>query len=174
VERVVGQILQPVVPRNGFESARRLNKSNRRTETAIWLLVTATALSTLNGCGPRSDRRAVSGQVTLDGVPLDGGTIQFKSLDAKKMTASGAMVRDGEYTIPQEKGLVPGTYHLEIYAPDSAAKPVIYRSAPGAPGVLTQPERIPAEYNVESRKTIEVTADGVNRFDFAIINKSVK
>ena len=32
------------------------------------------------------------------------------------------------------------------------------------------PDRIPPEYNLESDKTISVTADGPNQFDFPIVS----
>jgi hypothetical protein len=130
------------------------------------LLLIGTSI-VLAGCGPHSDRLAVSGKVTLNGEPLDGGSIQFTSLGQKKMNG-GAMVNGGSYSIAQDKGLLPGTYHVEINAPDNAAKPIVYRSSPDSLGVVTQPERVPAEYNVNSKKTIEVKPDGDNHFDFDI------
>jgi hypothetical protein len=109
--------------------------------------------------------------VTLNGEPLDGGSIRFTSLGERKL-ATGALIKDGEYHIPQEKGLPPGTYHLEIYAPDNNSPPIIMRNVPGGPGIPTAPERIPAEFNVESQKTIEVTSDGDNHFVFEIVNRA--
>ena len=75
----------------------------------------AMGLFAIAGCGPRSDRLAISGKVLLNGEPLSGGSIHFTSLGEKKLT-SGAMIENGEYHIPQEKGLLPGDYHLEISA----------------------------------------------------------
>ena len=77
----------------------------------------AIGLLSLLGCGPRNDRLAISGTVKLNGSPLDGGSIAFTSLGGEKMLASGAVVQNGQYIIPQEKGLRPGTYHVEINAP---------------------------------------------------------
>jgi hypothetical protein len=127
----------------------------------------------LTGCGPHSDRLAVRGKVTLNGEPLDGGSIQFTSLGEKKMNG-GAMVNGGSYSISQDKGLLPGNYHVEINAPDNAAKPIVYRSSPDSPGVVTQPDRVPAEYNVNSKKSVEVKPDGDNHFDFDIQGKGTK
>ena len=39
------------------------------------------------------------------------------------------MVKDGEYHIPQAKGLPPGTYHVEINSPDTKAPLVAVREA---------------------------------------------
>jgi hypothetical protein len=129
----------------------------------------------LSGCGPKSDRLAVSGKVTLNGTPLDSGSIRFTSVAGQKLFASGAVIENGEFDIPQEKGLPPGTYQLEISAPDTKAPPVVYRSAPGEPVLPpTAPERIPPEYNTNSKHTIEVSADSDNHFVFEIVNKQVK
>jgi hypothetical protein len=134
----------------------------------------ALQLVALGGCGRRTDRMKVSGSVTLNGAPLDSGSIRFVSVGREKLMAAGATVLNGEFKIPKEKGLTPGTYHLEINAPDTKAPPVMVYATPGGPGIPTQPERIPAEYNVDSKKTIEVTADGPNHFEFAIIGRTSK
>jgi hypothetical protein len=128
-------------------------------------------VSGLTGCGPPSDRLPVTGSVSLDGVPLDSGSIRFSST-GEKMVAAGSMIRDGEYSIPAAKGLPPGTYRLEITSPDNDAPPVVYRDASGGPGIPTQPERIPPEYNINSQKTVEVTGEGDNHFEFTIQSKN--
>ena len=126
------------------------------------------------GCAPRSDRLEISGQVTLDGAPLNRGSIRFTSVGERKAMAAGAMIKNGAYVIPQEKGLLPGEYHLEIHAPDAEAPPIMVSTTPGEPGIPVAPDRIPPEYNVESKKTITVTADESNEFDFDIVSKQPK
>jgi hypothetical protein len=135
----------------------------------------ATTLILLVGCGPRSDRLAISGEVKLDNAPLDNGSIRFASIEGEKIFATGAMITNGEYHIPQEKGLPPGTYRVEINAPDTNAPLVRYPSAPGEPAAPpTAPERIPAEYNTNSKHTVEVAPDDDNHFVFTIVGKGVK
>src|SRR5262249_35444301 len=82
------------------------------------------------GCGSRSDRLAVSGEVTLDGSPVDEASIRLTSTGNGKLFASGAMIQNGKFHVPQEKGLPPGTYRVEISSPDTAAPLVVYKSAP--------------------------------------------
>jgi hypothetical protein len=122
------------------------------------------------GCGPRSDRLEIAGQVTLDGAPLNAGSIRFTSIGGETLIAAGAMIRDGAYLIPQEKGLLPGVYHLEIHAPDADAPPIMVSAVPGGPSIPVAPDRIPPEYNVKSEKQVDVTADGPNVFDFHIVS----
>ena len=135
---------------------------------ALLVIVIAAA-----GCGPASDRLPISGQITLDGGPLDSGSIHFTSKGGEKLLATGATVQNGEFHIPQEKGLPPGTYFVEISSPDTSAPLVAYQGEPGQPRLPpTAPERIPAEYNAD--RTIEVTADGDNRFTFDIVRRRAK
>jgi hypothetical protein len=136
------------------------------------LVVAALGLMVLAGCGPRSDRLEISGNVTLDGAPLDGGSIRFTSL-GEKIIASGALIQQGEYHIKQEKGLTVGTYHVEITAPDVNAQPVMVPVG-GGRSMPVQPERIPPEYNVKSKQTIEVSLDGDNHFVFDIVTRPSK
>jgi len=129
----------------------------------------------LAGCGRRSDRLAVTGEVTLDGVPLDEGAIRLTSTGSGKLSASGAIIHDGKFHVPQDKGLPPGTFHVEISSPDTAAPLVVYKGAPGEPALPpTAPERIPPEFNSNSKQTIELTADGDNHFKFDIVRRRAR
>jgi hypothetical protein len=141
-----------------------------RLQTVCLLAALATWFA--SGCGPRTDRLPVSGNVTLDGVPLEDGVIRLTSVGTERILASGAMIQNGEFDIPADKGLRPGTYHVEINAPDESAPPMITRQTPGGPGIPTQPDRIPPEFNVDSQNTIEVAADGENHFEFEIVTRS--
>jgi hypothetical protein len=130
--------------------------------------------ATVIGCGPKSDRLEVTGAVTLDGAPLDG-SIRLTSTGGGKLIASGATIENGQFTVPQEKGLPPGKYVVEISSPDTSAPPVRARTAPGEPALPpTAPERVPAEYNTAGKHTIEVTADGDNHFKFDIQSRTKK
>jgi hypothetical protein len=127
------------------------------------------------GCGPRSDRLEVTGNVKLDGAALDQGSIRFTSTGTEKLIASGATIASGEFILPQEKGLPPGTYLVDISSPDTTGPLVVHKSAPGEPTLPpTARERIPAEYNSESKQTIDVTLDGDNYFEFDIHSRRAK
>jgi hypothetical protein len=154
-----------VVPR----TSRGLNRPLQRRLKSSVAIGLSLCLSWLGGCGRPTDRLEVSGSVTLDGAPLDSGTVRFSSTGGEKLVSTGALIQDGEYRIPQEKGLAPGTYRVEISSPDTSAAPVADRGNPRGPGLMAAPERIPAKYNVESDKTVEVTAEGENRFPFEIV-----
>lgn len=150
---------------------------HRRCETVracSWLPVVVMGLFVIAGCGKGTARLKISGEVTLDGAPLDGGSIRFTLLGSETTLTSGAMIHNGEYKIPKQKGLLPGTYHLEISAPDTDGPTTMARATPGGPGIPVAVERIPPEYNIDSNKTIEVTADGDNHFVFEIVSQSAQ
>lgn len=136
-------------------------------------LLLAWLAASLVGCGPRTDRLALSGNVTLDAAPLDKGTIQFTTLGEGTLQSTGAVIQDGAYHIPAEKGLLPGTYRVELSSPDPTAPQVKVAAYPGGPVIPVTPDRIPAPYNVDSDKSVEVTRDGANQFDFDV-NSSKK
>jgi hypothetical protein len=122
----------------------------------------------LTGCGGGSvdGRYGLSGKVTLKGQPLAKGTIEF-SAGQGGGPLTGGTIENGQYTIAADSGLKPGTYTVRISSIDEAGG----GGPPAAPGPesATQvgKELIPAEFNVNSSKTIEVKTSG-NTFDFAV------
>ena len=135
------------------------------------LLVFLLGMLAFAGCGPKSDLLGVTGEVSLDGTPVPSGSIRFTSVGTDQVSSTGTMIRDGKYAIPQERGLRPGTYQIVISAADENAPKVMARDASGRPQLEVSQEMIPAEYNVDSQKTVEVTADGENHFVFPIVTK---
>jgi hypothetical protein len=126
-------------------------------------LVVAVATLISIGCGPQSDLLGVTGEVLLDGVPVKSGSIRFTSVGSEKIASTGALIKDGQYEITQARGLPPGTYQIVISAGDENSP-----QDAGGPGSAVARELIPAEYNVNSDKTVDVAVDGDNHFVFDI------
>ncbi|MFG0333375.1 MAG: carboxypeptidase-like regulatory domain-containing protein, partial [Maioricimonas sp. JB049] len=122
----------------------------------------------VSGCGETNplDRQPVSGTISLNGQPLETGTIEFAPQGSG--TASGASIRNGTYSIPADKGLPPGDYLVRISAADEEGEPM---EMPGESAKLA-PELIPPEYNTESEQTFTVSADGNNEFSLDIQTSS--
>lgn len=128
-------------------------------------LTTLIGFLALTGCGGSDGRVAVSGTVKFQGKPLDRGTIQFHPTDLSgKAQFSGADIVDGQYSVPANKGLVPGKYKVMISSPDAIEKE---ESAPGESGPPAK-DRIPRKYNADSQEYVEVKSTGENKFDFDI------
>jgi hypothetical protein len=120
----------------------------------------------LVGCGdPYEGRQAVSGTVTVKGVPLKEASIQFEPVDGQDTRAGGG-VSDGKYQIPRDAGLKPGKYLVRLTAGDG--KTVDADEDPTAPGGtnIVSVDLIPPEYGSASKQQVEVTAGGANQFDF--------
>jgi hypothetical protein len=155
----------------GFSRSNCVRSPVRWLSVSVGLLILAPIL----GCGPKGDRLAVDGVVTLNGTPLDSGSIRFTTAGTGKLFATGAMINDGEYHIPQAKGLPPGTYRVEINSPDTKAPLVAVRIAPGGPlSPPIAPDRIPVEYNTNSKQSVELSASKDNRFEFDIVTGRTK
>jgi hypothetical protein len=82
-------------------------------------------------------------------------------------TRTGAVIRDGEYLVPRDKGLVPGKYKVSISAPDKLHK-LGGDELPGPTSSRTSKNLIPPEYNLKTKLEVEVRKDKPNRFDFAV------
>ena len=141
---------------------------------AIGAGVLVLGITCWSGCGPKSDRLEVTGAVTLNGAPLDGGSIRFSSLGSEKKYSSGAMIQNGQYRVPETHGLPPGKYHVEIRRQMRKSPPIMMSATPGGPAIPVAPNRIPPEYNRDSKQTVEVTEDGENHFEFTIAGKPAK
>ena len=71
-------------------------------------------LCTLVGCSSDGLQRAsIEGSVTIDGQPLEKGTVNWYPLEGQGPTA-GADVLDGKYKLGKKKCLSDGFYRVEI------------------------------------------------------------
>ena len=118
----------------------------------------------LTGCS-HTDRCGFSGNVTLNGEPVDRGTISFTSTSKSKETRSrsGTLIKLGKFEVSAEQGLLPGKYSVRITSPTPAVP------TPGAPGILglsTPRERIPPKYNIKTELEVEIDRETDNAFDF--------
>ena len=126
----------------------------------------------LAGCGdPTGGRQAISGTITLKGKPLGEGVIEFFPQGdsvSQLATKSGALIKDGKYQIPKDKGLTPGRYKVVITAGDRNTPDLPADAPPGPTKTVLSKERIPEDYNVNTKQFVEVTTTGPNQFDYAI------
>jgi hypothetical protein len=118
----------------------------------------------LSGCGSSGDGyQAVSGSVTYQGERISDGTIQFFSAGEQPVLCGGAMIRDGEYRLPQEHGLKPSNYLVKISATEKLPNP---DKDEVAMNPFLARERIPSRFNTESTLTVEVQAGKRALFNF--------
>ncbi len=135
------------------------------------LLLTLAALAVLAGCGRGAGgRQEVSGSIKLKGQPLDQGSITFIPLSDNKSTQEGAAIANGQYKIDRQHGLMPGAYRVSITSGDGRTRAdAPPDQAPGPTGAnIISKDRIPPEYNINSKQDVEVTDKKPNVFNFDI------
>jgi hypothetical protein len=129
-------------------------------------LLIIVALGTLTGCAPQpyegKPRIPLTGRVTYDGRPIDGGTISFIPTDESNRVSGGPLIQ-GAYSVPEEKGANPGAYRVEIRWPQPTGKK--YKDPDTLETYNEQKESLPKKYNTQSELTADVS-EAKNQFDF--------
>jgi len=123
------------------------------------------------GCSRDSlGRRAISGTVKVDGIPLAKGHISFQPTEGQP-TSSGAVISGGKFSIPPETGLVAGKYRVSINAPVPGTGEKVEQNV--IPGEPTPPpkELIPREWNDASEHFIDVRKTGPFEFSLDVTAK---
>ena len=122
----------------------------------------------LSGCadGGGAKRYGVSGEVKLNGKPLDQGAVVFLPEDSSLGASGGAVVKEGRYSIPAKNGLLPGRYKVMVTSadPSKAADP---DALPGPAGPLPK-DRVKPKYNAQTVLVADVKAEGPNTFNFEV------
>lgn len=134
----------------------------RMSVFAVPVLIAMAAVG-CGGGGPPSGRLPISGEVTLDGQPLDQGAIQFEPTDKSSKLNAGGVIANGKYKIGSEQGLPPGKYKVSITS--------VAKDTRSAQDIMNNPgeqpaERIAAKFNTESAEVVEVVGGKSNEFNF--------
>jgi hypothetical protein len=132
---------------------------HRRVMNAAFcgMLMVATWLG--QGCSAPATTGEVVGTVTLDGKPVDSGTVHFKPVDGQTSTA-GATIEKGKFSV-----VVPIAKHrVEISAIQLASGGDAAAARHSDAGYATV-ELIPAKYNRNSELTMDVKS-GRNERNF--------
>ena len=146
------------------KKGRKMNAKERHR--LVSLCVCGMCLLMLVGCGQTDDRRSLEGTVTLDGVPLAEGNIALRPLPGTGGPTAGGNITEGKFAISPEQGTFVGTFRVEITATRKTGRKVM---DPILQTEIDETEQfIPVRFNRQSELTAEVTADGPNRFEFAL------
>lgn len=127
----------------------------------------AIALMAAAGCSD-SDFSTVSGHVSLDGKPLDGGAITFIPATSGPL-AYGNVAPDGSYSLQSSGG-------VEGLRPGSYTATVSYRSGRPSPGMtlaqIQALERVPVSYTTpETSNLHEEVVVGENVINLQLTTK---
>jgi hypothetical protein len=136
----------------------------------IALSALAIALVCSSGCsGDGLARGPITGQVTIGGQPLASGRILFMPVAPNKGPTVSAPIVAGEYTLSRKDGPVAGQNRVEVEAnldlgfaiDDEAA----FAQRGGRP---LPPNPVPADFNRNSKLTVEVKPGQGNTFNVTI------
>jgi hypothetical protein len=120
----------------------------------------------LAGCESRTyegeQRFPITGKVTVDGQPVDIGTISFLPTNSERRV-SGGPIQDGVYSVTEEMGPNAGAHRIEIHwHKKTGAK---YRDNDSGEMYDTRKEGLPAKFHSQSELTAEVSPEKTT-FDF--------
>ncbi|MBI1346484.1 hypothetical protein GC163_09360 [bacterium] len=128
------------------------------------------------GCGGKAydgaKRFPLSGKVTFDGEPVDGGTISFNPATENatdKQRPSGGVITAGEYSIPEGQGVNAGTYQVEIRWSRPTGKQ--FKDTQDTGEMIDETKQVvPAKYNTVTELRAEV-GTGSTTFDYDLKSK---
>lgn len=138
----------------------------RWTRYPLFLLTTL-CLAGCGGGGSDFDRAEVGGKVTVNGEPLEEGTIEFLPTGETPGPSVGGVIEKGEYEIPSEKGPAVGTHQVKIEAMRKTGRKVM-GGPPGEESLIDERKPfIPANYNSQTTLTADIQSD-TNQADFEL------
>jgi hypothetical protein len=126
---------------------------------AMLLSILTLALGFLAGCGPAS--ATITGEVTVDGKPVENGVISYVPADGNGVPVT-ATILNGKYEVKT----VVGKKSVQISVPVVIGRRKESNS-PDAPIVELTEESLPEKYHAKTELTFEVVA-GKNTKDWSV------
>ena len=90
-----------------------------RVAKCLALLVLAFA-----SCSSDSDIQSVTGTVSVDGKPVEAGTVHLRSVDPEQSRGFGAVIDKGTFSLSQTPGISPGKYLITVQASASTGRTI--------------------------------------------------
>ena len=143
-------------------------RTNPRALRALFGFVGISAMLLCLGCGKSSGRQAIQGTVTLDGSPLESGTISFFPKPGTTSPSAGSAISQGEFHIAAESGLLPGTFRVEITARRATGEKR-YDDVMGKEYDVVE-QFLPPQYNKNSELQTEVKAGEPVDLEFTLLS----
>ena len=125
------------------------------------LLAAITVAAICPGCS--DGRLPIQGEVTIDGKPIEEGTISLEPADGKGPTTGGKIVA-GKYQLSGGAAPLPGKKIVRIFGVRKTGR----RVHDGFSGVMVDEIKpcTPDVYNARTTLSCEVAADGPKQIDF--------
>lgn len=121
---------------------------------------------------------AVSGKITLEGVPLEMGTIALVPTEknaAKSGEGRQTPIKNGTYAFNETQALKPGSYTVRITSFKEFDRRTKGEVTPQTEDqYIARTQLVPAQYNTKSEITVELTEKGPNVFNYDIEEAATK
>lgn len=118
----------------------------------LWLAAGVLALSGCSKGYEGEDRVPVQGEVTYQGKPITGGSIDFMPMEGQESKASAA-IADGKYALEEKFGPNLGKYKVVIYGLEPVPGQTSEEGDPKTEQIL------PEQYNDRTTLEVEITAE---------------
>lgn len=142
----------------------------RRNRAGSFLLSASCTVVLLTGCGDGGPERAtVLGSVSLDGQPVESGSIAFFPVEGTSGPSAGGTIEAGRYRVDSSKGVVVGKSRIEINARRKTGKMIPDLMNPNAM-MEEYVEGVPSQFNSESTLIREIES-GRNQIDFELVSE---
>lgn len=125
---------------------------NRITQCGLVLLFSL-CLIPICGCGPEKTKEVmVTGSITIDGEPLEEGSIQFVSVEGETPTGGGTII-NGTYTAQ----VSPGAKKVLVLAYEVVGEEPEYEGVADSPMREVRELVTPEAYNAKHLTPLEAT-----------------
>lgn len=125
----------------------------------------ALTLTCCPSCTASNGRQAASGQVTIDGQPIEKGSIMFLPLDGKSIKTGGPIV-NGRFDISAETGPVAGKHRVLVFWEKDTGKTYVDRDSGDVYPV--RKEGLPQIYHSENSPLQVEFSPNVKSYDFQL------
>jgi hypothetical protein len=138
----------------------------------IMLFLTAGCCLAAVGCGSVGDPCSATGGVSFAGEDVADGSMRFFPVEGTPGVGAGAKISQGKYDIPQDAGLVAGSYRVSITATRSTGRQIPNpEPMPGESKMIAEVvQYIPEQYNMRTTLLVELQP-GDNQKDFALTGR---
>lgn len=139
-------------------------------ETMFWKIKAILTLSVfaclITGCGPQGPQPvALSGNVTLDGKPVENATIILTPKRTGR--AAAASIVRGKYSFTETDGPLPGEFDVRINPNEGEIEEI----APAEVSQANRRPRIPRVYQLPGKLTASVSQQTQGQLDFQLSSR---
>lgn len=139
----------------------------KKATVCLLLLIPAIAL----GCNRTNTNQGnISGQVQLDGKPVERGSIAFLPIEGTQGAATGGAIENGRYELAGQHGPAIGWNRVEIRSPQKTGRRIPLGFGAGGKMIDEETEAVAPQFNIDSTVKTEITP-GDNHRDFNVAAK---